>query len=273
MSTDSLNQSPLGKAVAYNAHYDPKLLFSLPRATQREQLQLPTQWYGQDVWNAYELSWLGPNGCPQVALARFTLPHDSPCLIESKSLKLYLNSFNETQFDDWQEVQRTLEKDLSATAQSSVQVQLFTVDVAPSAQITPLQGIRIDDAPFEQRLSHPIPTHLRCTDETVENETLVSHLLKSNCLITQQPDWGSLLIRYSGPKIDRGRLLEYIVSYRSHNEFHEHCVERIFCDLLNQCNPQTLHVQALYTRRGGLDINPWRSTENRAPIPLRSTRQ
>src|SRR5690625_2130856 len=121
MSTDSLNQSPLGKAVAYNAHYDPKLLFSLPRATQREQLQLPTQWYGQDVWNAYELSWLGPNGCPQVALARFTLPHDSPCLIESKSLKLYLNSFNETQFDDWQEVQRTLEKDLSATAQSSVQ--------------------------------------------------------------------------------------------------------------------------------------------------------
>src|SRR5690625_2280523 len=180
MSTDSLNQSPLGKAVAYNAHYDPKLLFSLPRATQREQLQLPTQWYGQDVWNAYELSWLGPNGCPQVALARFTLPHDSPCLIESKSLKLYLNSFNETQFGSWQEVRQALSKDLSATAQSSVDIELFAIDAAPDLQPTALQGTLIDDAPFKQRLHGPLPEHLRCTDEIVTDEDRKSTRLNSS---------------------------------------------------------------------------------------------
>ncbi|HLR82948.1 MAG TPA: NADPH-dependent 7-cyano-7-deazaguanine reductase QueF [Paenalcaligenes sp.] len=273
MSTESLNQSPLGKSVAYDTQYNPNLLFALPRADQRDQLKLPAQWYGQDVWHAYELSWLGANGCPQVALARFTLPHDSPCLIESKSLKLYLNSFNETQFGSWQEVRQALSKDLSATAQSSVDIELFAIDAAPDLQPTALQGTLIDDAPFKQRLHGPLPEHLRCTDEIVTDETLVSHLLKSNCLITQQPDWGSLLVRYSGPKIDKGRLLEYIVSYRSHNEFHEHCVERIFCDVLTQCKPDKLHVQALYTRRGGLDINPWRSTENRPPVPIRTTRQ
>lgn len=273
MSSESLNHSPLGKTVAYNTQYDPSLLFPLARDEQREQLQLPTQWYGQDVWHAYELSWLGANGCPQVALARFVLPHDSPYLVESKSLKLYLNSFNETEFASWSDVQQNLENDLSKTAQSPVQVQLFPVDAAPSLQPTPLHGQLIDKAPFRQRLHGPLPEHLRCSNEIVENQTLVSHLLKSNCLITQQPDWGSLLIRYSGPKIDVSRLLEYIVSYRSHNEFHEHCVERIFCDLLNQCKPHSLHVQALYTRRGGLDINPWRSTDNRPPVPMRTTRQ
>ncbi len=273
MSSETLNHSPLGKSVAYSTQYDPSLLFPLQRDEQRQLLTLPAQWYGQDVWHAYELSWLGPDGCPQVALGRFTLPHHSPCLIESKSLKLYLNSFNETSFANWTEVQQTLEKDLSNTAQSTVRVELFAVDAAPTLQPAPLQGQLIDQAPFKHRLTSPDPNHLRCLDESVHDQTLVSHLLKSNCLITQQPDWGSLIIRYSGPKIDPSRLLEYIVSYRSHNEFHEHCVERIFCDVLQQCQPHSLHVQALYTRRGGLDINPWRSTENRPPAPLRTIRQ
>lgn len=273
MSTESLHSSPLGKSVSYTTHYDPDLLFALPRNEQRKKLTLPQQWFGEDVWHAYELSWLTPSQKPAVALGRFRIPHDSPDLIESKSLKLYLNSLNEQVFSDLGQLHDCLKRDLSATAKAEVQVELFDVDAAPSLQTTTLPGLLIDGAEFHQRHPEPMPEHLRCDASTTVEETLVSHLLKSNCLITRQPDWGSVIIRYRGPKIEHGSLLEYIVSYRNHDEFHEHCVERIFCDILRQCQPKTLFVQALYTRRGGLDINPWRSTEQHTFLPLRSFRQ
>lgn len=273
MTSKDLHTSPLGKTVAYTTQYDPSLLFPLERAAQRQQLSLPKEWYGQDVWHAYELSWLAPNGCPRVAIGRFVIPHDSPNLIESKSLKLYLNSFNETTFESTTAVQETLSKDLSATAQAPVMVQIFAPHSAPTLQPVNLGGILIDEAPFSQRHPAPHAGLLRCHEHTVQDQTLVSHLLKSNCLITEQPDWGSLLVTYSGPEIDQSSLLEYIVSYRSHNEFHEHCVERIFADIWQQCQPQKLFVQALYTRRGGLDINPWRSSEELLPAVFRSIRQ
>lgn len=273
MSRDSLHSSPLGKTVSYATQYDPDLLFSLPRNEQRQSLRLPRQWFGEDIWHAYELSWLEPSRKPAVGLARLHIPHDSPCLIESKSLKLYLNSLNETVFADLETLSDTLQKDLSATAQSEVGVEVFAVDDAPGFQTTPLPGKLIDQAEFHQRHAAPAPEHLRCDDTKTIEETLLSHLLKSNCLITGQPDWGSLLIRYQGPQIDHSSLLEYIVSYRNHNEFHEHCVERIFCDILQQCQPESLLVQAFYTRRGGLDINPWRSTHPQHLTAVRSLRQ
>lgn len=273
MSRDSLHSSPLGKTVSYTTHYDPDLLFPLERHEQRQKLQLPQRWYGEDIWHGYELSWLEPSQKPAVGLARFRIPHDSPCLIESKSLKLYLNSLNETVFTDRETLRNTVQKDLSATAQSEVAVEIFDVQSAASFQTVPLSGTVIDQAEFQQRHDAPAPEHLRCDHSKPTGESLVSHLLKSNCLITGQPDWGSLLIRYQGPQIDHGSLLEYIVSYRNHNEFHEHCVERIFCDILQQCQPESLLVQAFYTRRGGLDINPWRSTHPQQWSAVRTLRQ
>jgi len=274
MTNQTLGASPLAKNVAYPTQHDPSLLFPLPRAEQRQSLEpMPATWYGEDVWHAYELSWLEPGGRPKVALGRFVFPHHSPNLIESKSLKLYLNALNETTFASVEALQACLARDLSAVAQAPVGISIFAVDVAPTLIPADLGGQLIDHAPFTQRLAAPDPQHLRCHSKKVKDQVLVSHLLKSNCLVTQQPDWGSLLIRYTGAEIDQGRLLEYIVSYRQHNEFHEHCVERIFCDLLQQCQPEKLHVQAFYTRRGGLDINPWRSTHHEPPTAQRTLRQ
>lgn len=274
MTNERLNSSPLAKNVVYPTQHDPSLLFALPRAPQRASLERqPSTWFGQDIWHAYELSWLTPSGRPQVALGRFIFPHDSPNLIESKSLKLYLNSLNETSFASTAELQQCLVTNLSAIADAAVQVAVFTVDAAPTMYPSTLGGQLIDDAPFHQPPKTPTGKHLSCGPTLVKDHVLVSHLLKSNCLVTQQPDWGSLVIRYTGPKINPSRLLEYIVSYRYHNEFHEHCVERIFCDLLYHCQPEKLMVQAFYTRRGGLDINPWRSTHDEPPTPQRSIRQ
>lgn len=273
MPKDPLRSSPLGQSVSYGTQYDPSLLFPLAREQQRESLSLPQTWFGEDIWHAYELSWLAPSQKPIVAMARFHIPHDSPNLIESKSLKLYLNSLNETVFPNTESLQHCLQKDLSAVAQAPVRVEIFAIEAAPTLLTTGLPGVLIDEAKFTHRHSEPRPEHLRCDPATLKAETLSSHLLKSNCLITNQPDWGSLIIRYRGPKIDRSSLLEYIVSYRNHNEFHEHCVERIFCDVLQQCQPELLFIQALYTRRGGLDINPWRSTHQQTPPTLRTFRQ
>jgi|SRR5690625_2533051 len=273
MNSNKLHQSPLGQSVAYTTQYNPKLLFGLPRQQQRKQLNLPTQWHGEDIWHAYELSWIEPDKRPAVALSRFSIPHDSPSLIESKSLKLYLNSLNETVFQSKQELKNCIKNDLSQIAQAPVKVEIASVDAAPTFMPTHLKGEVIDQAPFKNRYATPKASLLKTLNSEVNDETLISHLLKSNCLITQQPDWASLLIRYSGAQIDRSALLEYIVSYRNHNEFHEHCVERIFCDVYHQCQPKKLFVQALYTRRGGLDINPWRSTERLTPTPQRTIRQ
>ena len=265
--------SPLGKAVNYADHYDPTLLFPIDRRDKRREIGLlegaPLPFVGEDLWNAYELSWLNPRGKPMVALGEFRVPADSPCLIESKSLKLYLNSFNQTTMASAEAVSESITRDLSVAAGSHVNVALRSLGEAQIRPIehpagTLLDALDIDIADYEG----PNPS-LLCTDTTapVRDETLFSHLLKSNCLVTGQPDWGMIVVRYRGHPIDPAGMLRYIVSFRRHNEFHEQCVERVFVDVMRQCAPEQLEVWARYTRRGGLDINPWRSNQRHVKPP------
>lgn len=251
--------SLLGKPVAYAGDHDPSRLFPIPREGNRAALPSPRPpMHGVDVWNAYELSWLDPRGKPQVAVAELRVPADSPNLIESKSLKLYLNGFMQTRFDGVDVVRATIERDLSAAAGAPVDVHVQDRDALPA--IVRLDGDCIDDIDVEiDHYGPPDATQLRHDAEIVD-ETLVSHLLKSNCPVTGQPDWASVRIAYRGPRLERAALLRYLIGFREHAEFHEHCVERIFCDLWQRCSPQRLAVYARYTRRGGLDINPFRSS-------------
>ncbi|MGM0693595.1 MAG: NADPH-dependent 7-cyano-7-deazaguanine reductase QueF [Pseudomonadota bacterium] len=272
---ETLAHAPLGREAAYPVHYDAGLLFAIPRAANRAPLGLKEgalPFVGEDEWHAFEVSWLNARGKPIVAVARFRLPADSPNLIESKSWKLYLNSFNQTRLESRQAVIDTLEHDLSAAAGAPVSVALFDVDDAALA-VTRLPGECLDDLDIEVTDYTPSAEHLAVGDEVVE-ETLHSHLLKSNCPVTGQPDWGSVLIRYRGPRLDREGLLRYLIGYRQHQDFHEHCVEHIFTDLVARARPEHLLVQARYVRRGGLDISPWRATPGeRPPEPLRLARQ
>ncbi|ELV8647192.1 NADPH-dependent 7-cyano-7-deazaguanine reductase QueF [Vibrio fluvialis] len=258
----------LGKKTEYANQYDPSLLQPVPRSLNRNDLNLGNElpFLGCDIWTLYELSWLNDKGLPQVAIGEVAIPATSANLIESKSFKLYLNSFNQTRFADWAEVQACLQKDLSACAGESVQVEVKSLAAYTAQPIVTMQGECIDDQDIEISSYDFDDTLLAeaSSDEIVE-ETLHSHLLKSNCLITNQPDWGSVEIAYRGPKIDREALLRYIVSFREHNEFHEQCVERIFTDISRYCHPEHLTVLARYTRRGGLDINPFRSSHQTAP--------
>lgn len=268
-----LQDSLLGREVAYPSHYDPALLFPIARATGREQLGIANAaalpFIGHDRWHAYELSWLDARGKPQAATATFTVPCDSAQLIESKSLKLYLNSLNAHRFDSEAEALRTIARDLSSVAGAEVAVRagLPAMDAATPGESIDTLDIDID------RYGPPDATLLQADGEVLE-EALSSQLLKSNCPVTGQPDWASVRIAYRGPRIDRAALLRYLVSFRDHAEFHEQCVERIFCDLLAHCAPQALSVEARYTRRGGLDINPWRATPGTpVPAPGRDPRQ
>jgi len=264
MSTpDSSIGSPLGKSVAYETAYNPKLLYPIPRAEKRAELGITAAlpFIGMDIWNAYELSWLNPRGKPMVALGEFIVPADSPNIIESKSLKLYLNSYNQSKQESVGAVEARIATDLSRTTNATVEVRLTPVAQATRSMVTP-SGICIDDLDIAIDNYMPAPELLRIRPGTVaSDEVLYSHLLKSNCLVTGQPDWGMLAIRYSGPTIDREALLRYIISFREHNEFHEQCVERIFTDIQRQCRPERLAVWGRYTRRGGLDINPVRATD------------
>lgn len=250
----------LGQKVDYIEQYTPELLQGVPRTLSREQIGVahPLPFGGIDIWNGYELSWLNPKGKPQVAILQCQVPIDSQNLIESKSFKLYLNSFNQSVFGSADEVARHLTKDLSACAQAPVEVQLFSAGQFGALQLGELDGTVIDELDIEINAYEPSPELLTTGDQQV-SETLVSHLLKSNCLITSQPDWASVQIHYEGAAIDRAGLLAYLISFRRHNEFHEQCIERIFCDLMNRCKPHKLAVYARYTRRGGLDINPLRA--------------
>lgn len=273
----SLANLTLGKPTAYQDRYEPALLQAVPRSLNREPLGLyPTNlpFHGADIWTLYELSWLNAKGVPQVAVGEVVLQADSLNLIESKSFKLYLNSFNQTRFADWDEVRQTLERDLRACAQGDVSVALFRLQEIEGQPIGQFDGFCIDeqDISIDEYQFNADYLADAAGDEIVE-ETLVSHLLKSNCLITHQPDWGSVQIRYRGPRIKREALLRYLVSFRHHNEFHEQCVERIFNDLLRFCRPEMLSVYARYTRRGGLDINPWRSNTDFSPSHSRLVRQ
>ena len=271
-------QSPLGKTSAYRSDYAPELLFPIPRQAKRDELGLhgTLPFFGVDIWNGYELSWLNMRGKPQVAVARFTVPADSPNLIESKSFKLYLNSFNQTRLAGPDALKMLLQQDLSAAAGANVHVTLTLQEDFGQLAMGELEGQLLDRLDIDVDSYSPQPDTLKANfDEQPVEETLVSHLLKSNCLVTGQPDWGSVRISYYGPQIDQASLLKYLIGFREHNEFHEQCVERIFTDILRQCKPQHLTVYARYTRRGGLDINPWRTNFSGAQRPsnLRNARQ
>ncbi|MBG7622478.1 NADPH-dependent 7-cyano-7-deazaguanine reductase QueF [Herbaspirillum sp. AP02] len=278
----SPESSPLGKSSEYPTQYDPALLFPIPRAPKRAELQISgtLPFFGVDIWTAYEISWLNLRGKPQIAIATFMVPADSPNIIESKSFKLYLNSFNQERLESADQLVEKLRTDLSAAAGAGVQVVLTESAQFGQLQFGELAGLSLDrlDVEIEPATgaAHPDGSQLRANqEEAVVEETLISHLLKSNCPVTSQPDWGSVQIHYVGAPIDQERLLKYIIGFREHNEFHEQCVERIFTDILRYCKPQKLAVYARYTRRGGLDINPWRSNFSSAkpPSQLRNARQ
>lgn len=267
----------LGKNTGYIQHYAPNLLEALPRSRGRDAISIKQEnlpFEGFDLWTGFELSWLNDKGKPVVAIAEFFIPATSHNLIESKSFKLYLNSFNQTKFDTPELVASTLEKDLSLAATGNVKVKLYP-DLKHYPEIcASLSGECIDHLDIEIEDYEFNPDYLsNSTSDEIVSEILTSNLLKSNCLVTNQPDWGSVIIKYEGEKINREQLLRYIISFRMHNEFHEQCVERIFNDINHYCSPQKLTVFARYTRRGGLDINPFRSNFEKTYTTERLIRQ
>ena len=273
----SLSALKLGQKTEYKSQYDASLLQPVPRRLNRETLGIVEDQpfnQGADVWTCYELSWLNPNGLPQVAIADVAIDFKSENLIESKSFKLYLNSFNQTKFASIKEVEETIAKDLNQCASGQVSVKIHKLADYTNQPIMNFAGdcideqeIQIDSYAFSNQYLENV------AEGNIVEETLVSHLLKSNCLITSQPDWGSVQIHYVGKQLNREKLLRYLVSFREHNEFHEQCVERIFTDLMQFAKPEKLTVYARYTRRGGLDINPFRSNFESVPANLRMARQ
>ncbi len=271
-----VTDSPLGKSASYINQYKPDLLFPIPRKVKRQEIHVPDilPFKGFDTWNAYEVSWLNQKGKPVVVLVRFDFSCESKNIIESKSFKLYLNSFNNTKFDSVDEVKQILTADLTKAVVGDVFIHIYLPDDLLGQQIEKFDGIYLDEYDITCEKYTTEPEFLVCNRNEVVEETVRSDLLKSNCLVTGQPDWGSVQITYKGPKIDKEGLLKYIVSFRDHNEFHEQCVERIFMDISQRCHPQSLTVEARYTRRGGLDINPIRSSEPISPTKnIRMARQ
>lgn len=256
--------SELGKTTEYDQSYNPNRLYPIPRIGKRREIGIDPDalpFKGFDCWNHYEVSWLNEKGKPMVAIAVIYYDCNSPNIIESKSLKLYFNSFNNTKFKSISDLITTIRSDLENSIKAEVNVIIHQLNNSNLCSIQPFSGICIDDLDVECNKYIVEPSYLSTSDEPVE-ETLFSDLLKSNCLVTNQPDWGSVQIIYKGKKINREGLLKYLVSYRNHNEFHEQCIERIFVDIMKHCKPTELTVYGRYTRRGGLDINPYRSTQN-----------
>ena len=265
----------LGRKVSYKNSYDPKLLFAILRADNRQELNISQElpFSGCDFWNAYEVSWLNKAGKPAIAIAEIQVPCDSPKLIESKSLKLYLNSLNNEKFTDMLTVEKIITQDLSDYLESEILVKLIAPKQFASISRNNFSGACIDDLDIEC-VDYSVNSSLLTTTDTIITEKVYSNLLKSNCKITGQPDWASIQISYKGREIKHENLLRYIVSYRNHNEFHEHCVERIFTDIMQQCQPELLTIQACFTRRGGIDINPCRSNDkNVSFVNVRLSRQ
>lgn len=253
--------NPLGHATQYPTQFNPELLFAITRAQSRRGLfdeSLP--FTGYDRWTAYELSWLNPKGKPEIRVAEFIIDSASPAIVESKSFKLYLNSYNQTVFANEQKVIEQLCKDLSAGFGSTVDVQLFHLDdLSSRLSIENIPADCIDTLDIDVERYEPNADVLQIGDEWRDKKLLYSHLLKTNCPITDQPDWATVYIEYTGQEIVPASLLQYIVSFRQHQGYHENCVEQMFCDINNICQPENLTVYARYTRRGGLDINPLRS--------------
>ncbi len=271
------DHSPLGKTVAPSTHYDPSLLFPIERQRARDEIGVPTPlpFLGVDIWNAYELSWLDLRGKPHIALAQVGVPADSPHLVESKSFKLYLGSFAQTKIASSNELCETIARDLSKLCGASVTVKLTFPYEFAQLQMQELEGVLLDRLELETDVYHPSAALLNADFAAAPiEERLVSNLLKSNCPVTGQPDWGTVQIHYVGPPIEHAGLLRYLISYRLHTGFHEQCVERIFMDILRACQPLKLAVYARYTRRGGLDINPFRANFNVSlPNNARTARQ
>ena len=268
-----LHHSPLGSEVQYPSTYSPNLLFPIPRRLGRDAIGVPQAlpFDGVDMWTGFELSWLNTRGKPQIAVVEFTVPASTPHLIESKSLKLYLNSLNGHRFGNVHDVEACLRRDVSRAAGAAVAVRVINC-AEFGARTQELEGVCIDDLDIEIKQYDVDPALLRVHDDVVD-ETLRSDLLKSNCPVTGQPDWASVMIKYRGPRIDREALLAYIVSFREHSGFHEQCVEQMFQDIKTRCKPTQLTVYARYTRRGGLDINPFRSDFDLCPPNRRTFRQ
>lgn len=286
MSTDNSPQKititapddlSLGKQVDYEFEYNPGLLQGVPRSLSRDTLDLANSslpFDGIDTWTGYELSWLNLKGKPNVAILECHVPITSENLIESKSFKLYLNSFNQTKFASAEDVRQVLQADLSACAGETVEVKLILPEQFTSLQFKEFEGTLLDSLDVEIEQYSPNTQFLALAKSSAEvKETLISHLLKSNCLITSQPDWASIQIRYEGKAIEHEGLLKYLISFRQHNEFHEQCVERIYNDIMQHCQPDKLTVCARYTRRGGLDINPFRSNYEAPYANHRQARQ
>jgi 7-cyano-7-deazaguanine reductase len=256
--------STLGKTTPYESSHNPNLLFAIARKEKRDSLginQTSLPFYGHDSWNHYEVSWLNPKGKPMVATAQIDYDCRSPYIIESKSLKLYFNSLNNTHFKSMSEITATIKKDIEDLLKINVNVDILPLDdnLHHSILAAP-PGLCIDGLDVSCESYTVTPNLLSASDEIID-ETLYSNVLKSNCLVTKQPDWGTLLIDYKGPKISQAGLLQYIVSFRNHNEFHEQCIERIFIDIMQHCKPHSLTLEGRYSRRGGIDINPYRTTE------------
>ncbi|RST71957.1 NADPH-dependent 7-cyano-7-deazaguanine reductase QueF [Candidatus Aquarickettsia rohweri] len=267
-----VNSSALGKKSIYTDQYNPSLLFAIPRVDKRNEIGIDNNnmtFYGYDIWNAYEISWLRPDRRPDIATSEIIYSCRSEYIIESKSLKLYLNSFNGTIFKSKDHVKTTIEQDLSHKLSTDVIVKLE--DINTEVTLKNPEGKNIDNY-YDKKLDN---CKIEITDKTiVQDEKIYTHLLKSNCPVTMQPDWGTLIINYSGAKINYSSLINYIISLRNLNEFHEQCIEKIYMDIYRNCKTSNLEVYGRYTRRGGIDINPYRSTKD-TPIPenIRTYRQ
>ena len=267
------SDTELGKGTVYSDQYDPSLLDPIPRNKAR-QAEMPVTFVGVDLWTAFEISWLNPQGLPHIAIGEFIFPCTSKAIIESKSFKLYLNSFIQTRFDSRQQVNDLLIADLSAASEAEVDVVLY--DIEEYNGLNPIaepKGSCLDYQQLTIQAYQPDADLLSANNDHIVTETLYSHLLKTNCPVTDQPDWASIYISYTGPEIDRVGLLQYIVSFRQHQDFHEQCVEKFFADILLHCHCTELTVYARYMRRGGLDINPFRSTSQTTPPRYRQVRQ
>ena len=278
MTPSPPSDSPLGKTTGYLNSYDPGLLFPMARSEKRAELGISGSlpFFGMDIWNAYEVSWLNLRGKPQVAIATLQVPADSPNIVESKSLKLYLNSLNQTRVGSTEALADLLRADISAAVGAGIQLRLTGPEEFGKLTMGELDGLLLDRLDIEVDSFRPDPLLLSTDrEQPAVEEKLVSHLLKSNCLVTNQPDWASVQIHYVGPAINQEGLLRYLIGFREHQEFHEQCVERIFMDVLRQCAPTKLMVLARYTRRGGIDINPWRSNFSLSKMPsnARNARQ
>lgn len=269
-----LFESPLGKTTTYSQHYDPSLLYPIPRTLAREAIGLkdPLPFQGADLWTAYELSWLSKKGQPLLAIADILVPLTTPQIAESKSVKLYLNSYSQTAFASPQEVQEKIEKDLSSCSGGPVKVRLILQEDFPKEQIESWNGICLDHLDIDyhdyQRSPKILENSAHSHGSHVQ-ETLYTYLFKSHCLVTGQPDWAGIKISYEGPRIDPKAVSRYLVSYRLHSGIAEQCVEQIFMDIWQACTPKNLTVYGRFTRRGGIDINPFRTNYQDIPKNLR----